>query len=78
MTLRSALDDLLATVSPEAIIVSRSAETGQYYVLAEDRRQNGRNFERVGIADSLEVAASTCMERWHRATPAEVWVDPES
>ncbi len=77
MTLRSSLDALFDAVSPEAIIVSRSAQTGQYYVLAEDRRQNGLSFERVGIADSLEAAALTCLDRWNRATPVEVWVDPE-
>ncbi len=77
MTLRSSLDALLAAVSPEAIIVSRSAQTGQYYVLAEDRRQNGLSFERVGIADTLEAAALTCLDRWNRATPVEVWVDSE-
>lgn len=71
------MDALLDAVSPEAIIVSRSAQTGQWYVLAEDRRQNGLSFERVGIADSLEAAASTCLDRWNRATPVEVWVDPE-
>lgn len=77
MTLRSAMDALFDAVSPEAIIVSRSAQTGQYYVLAEDRRQNGLSFERVGTGDSLEVAASTCLARWNRATPVQVWVEPE-
>lgn len=77
MTLHSAMAALAAAVTPEAIIVSRSAETGQWYVLAEDRRQNGRSFERVGISDSLERAALTCLDRWNRATPVEVWVAPE-
>lgn len=71
------MDALAAAVSPEAIIVSRSAQTGQWYVLAEDRRQNGLSFERVGIGDSLEAAVSTCLDRWNRATPVEVWVEPE-
>lgn len=77
MSLRSAMDDLLAAVTPEAVIVSRSAQTGQYYVLAEDRRQNGLSFERVGTGDSLEVAAAICLARWNRATPLQVWVEPE-
>jgi hypothetical protein len=77
MSLRSAMDDLLAAVTPEAVIVSRSAQTDQYYVLAEDRRQNGFSFERVGIADSLEDAVRTCLDRWNRATPVKVWVDPD-
>ena len=71
------MDALASAVTPEAIIVSRSAQTGQWYVLAEDRRQNGLSFERVGIADTLEAAAATCLDRWNRATPVEVWVEPE-
>lgn len=77
MSLRTAIDGLLDAVSPSALIVFRSSENGMYYVLVDDRRLNGRPFERVGSGASIEHAAAKCLERWNRATPAEVWEDPE-
>lgn len=78
MSLRSDFDALLAAISPQNIVVTRSAEVDIYFVIVEDRRLNGKSFDRVGTGKTLAEAAAKCLERWNRATPAEIWREDEA
>lgn len=77
MTLRSDLESLLDAVAPEGVVLYRSGETNTYYVLVQDRRLNGTPFDRVGTGETVDEAASTCVERYERATPPDRIVYPE-
>lgn len=77
MSLGKDLEFLLDAVAPEGVVIYRSAEVETCYVLVQDRRLNGKPFDVVGVGESLSEAAERCVERWDRATPEEVWVDPE-
>jgi hypothetical protein len=77
VTLRSDLETLLDAVAPEGVVLYRSGETAVYYVLVQDRR-TGQPFDRVGIGETVEEAASTCVQRYERATPPERITYPEA
>lgn len=77
MTLRSDLESLLDAVAPEGVVLYRSGETAVYYVLVQDRRLNGKPFDRVGSGITVEAAAASCVNRYERATPPEELVYPE-